>query len=280
MSKILLYILCLFFGLLLPLWIFIITPELTKFPANYSSKANMIHTENNRFDIDSKWTGKTIAISSSKIESEVLENRKSRLSTRFVVESLTGDTIFELNQNYLIDRYSSHNLPGGNDKTGSAYVIFPRNIVKKSLLFWPIEMGAPAQLDFVKETKVDSLNVYHFSTNDSIINDTLGFEYLPLVPEKYQAFSRVKIDIYVEPITGIIVDYQDSGTSYYADKEGKAIWDMDEWSNKYNDPTISNRVREAENRKKYISAVSLYIPAFFCLLSISFLVIGIIKKPS
>jgi hypothetical protein len=172
----------LFIGLILvifvPLWVFIISPELLKLPANISYKANLIHTENNRFNIDSDWTGKTIAISSSNLKTFTSVKNTSTLQSLFKVESLMGEVLFELNQNFKVDRYSRHNLPGGNDAEGMAQVMFAPSVSKKPINFWAIEMGAPTILTYVDSKTIQKLNTYHFRTTDAIIDDTLGFEFL------------------------------------------------------------------------------------------------------
>lgn len=264
--------------ILVPVWMFQLTPELLKLPPNISSKANMVHTENNRFSINSQWTGKTIAISSSRLNTFSTVKDKSTIQSVFRVESLTGEKLFELNQNFVIDRLTRHNLPGGNDPKGDSSILFGINVNQKSINFWPVEMGAPTTLQYTGDKVIQGINTKHFNATGAIIDDTLGFEYLPLVPEKYKVLSRVDIDIYVEPSTGTIIDYQDTGISYFADKENKPIWDMDDWSNKYNDPTIIERVRLAKSKMLSYNIISIYTPAFFASLGLLLILVGIVNK--
>ena len=278
MSKSLQLILGLLFIIIVPVWVFLVSPELLKLPANISSKANMIHAENNRFDINSEWTGKTIAISSSNIKTSTTLGNKSTLQSIFKVESLTGETIFELNQNFIVDRQTRNNLPGGNDIKGESSIIFGTNVNQKTINFWPVEMGAPTTLKLIGNTVIQGINTQHFNATDAIVDDTLGFEFLPLVPEKYKALSRVNIDVYVEPSTGTIIDYQDTGISYYADKDNKPVWDMDDWSNKYNDPTIIERVKLAKSKMTSFNIISIYIPIFLSCISLLMVILSFTKK--
>ncbi len=270
----------LFLGLiliiLLPIWIFFISPEILKLPANFSTNASMIHAENNRFNIGSGWEGKTIAISSSNIETIKISGNISTLQTRFVVESLLGGTLFELNQTYAVNRQTRHDLPGGNDINGIASILFPPGTNQKSINFWSIEMGSPTPLKLVDSKIIQQLNTLHYHVENYVINDSLGYDFLPLVPEKYKVLSNVSVDIYIEPVTGIIIDRQDSGTSYYADKDNKHIWDIAEWSNKYNDPTISFRVAEAKLKKSSYLQISTTIPIFITILGLVFALSGLI----
>lgn len=261
--------LCLF--ILVALWFNIISPELLKLPASISDKATLIHTENNRFDINSSWAGKTITISSSNIKTLQASGNKSNIQSLFKVESLTGETLFELDQKFVVNRLTRHNYPGEDDNEGKSSIFFPPNVSPKNINFWSVEMGAPTILEYVGNKTIEKLNTYHFSSKESVINDTPGYEFLPLVPEKYMVLSRVNIDIYVEPLTGTIIDHQDSGISFYAEKDGTPVWDIAEWSNKYNDPTILARVQEAKSKMTFYSIISRGVPIFLASLGIIFL---------
>lgn len=278
MSKKLQIIIGLILIAIVPLWVVYISPEILKLPTNISVKGNMIHTENNRFDINSEWTGNTIAISSVNIKTARTSGNTSVLNSSFKVESLVGDTLFELNQSFHVDRKTRHNLPGASDLKGTSHILFPPNMSKKDINFWPAELGAPTVITYVGNKSIKNLNTYHFKATNTIVDDSPGFENLSLVPEKYKALSRVNIDLYVEPVTGIIVDYQDSGISYYADKDNKPVWDMDDWSNKYNDPTIIERIKEAKSKKVIYRSISLYIPALFAISGMSLIATGVLKR--
>jgi hypothetical protein len=278
MSKMLQFIIGGFLILLTPVWVYLISPELLRLPSNYSEKANMVHTENNRFDIGSSWIGKSIAISSSSLQTTFSDHAKSEFSSQFKVESLIGESLFELNQKFTVDRTTRHNLPGGNDVHGDAYIIFDDSLSKDKIDFWPIEMGAPTELSFVDTKIIKNVKTYHFHAINSIIDDTTGYDFLPLVPEKYNVHSFVNIDVYVDPITGTLIDYQDSGTSSYVDGNNKVVWDISQWSNKYNEPTIADRVKEAQQKNQYYIAITIIAPVILGLLGLLLVIMGIFKK--
>ncbi len=238
----------------------------------------MVHMENNRFEIDSNWSGRTIAISSSSINTVSSNFKQSDLITQFRVESLTGEILFELNQNFTIDRKTRVNIEGQSDEQGNASILFPPNPTKKDIFFWPIEMGAPTTLVFTGIEKINDLTVYHYQTKNAVINDTAGFVDLPLVPEKYKALSRVNIDVYVEPKTGTIINHEDSGVSYYANDNNEVVWDMDQWSNKYNEPTIADRVKEARSKINKFLVIEWVIPIVFVVSGITLFATGLLKK--
>lgn len=262
MSKMLQLLVGLILIIFLPFWLFVISPRLLKLPVDFSSSANMIHTENDRFNIGSAWVGKTIALSSSNIKTFEASGNKSILQTRFRVESLVGETLFELNQTFTVDRQTRHDLPRENDKFGTSYILFPLGINQKPINFWSIEMGSPTLLKYVDSKLIQQLNTLHFHVDNYVIDDTSGYDFLPLVPEKYNVLSNVSVDIYVEPITGIIIDRQDTGISYYTDKNGNHLWDIAQWSNKYDDPTITARVTEAKLKKSSYLQITTVIPIF------------------
>jgi hypothetical protein len=84
--------------------------------------------------------------------------------------------------------------------------------------------------------------------------------------------------VYVEPVTGTIIDHQDSGISYYVDKNNQFVWDIAQWSNRYNDPTIIERVNEAQSARTTFTLVSRTVPISLSVLGILLVILSFRKK--
>src|SRR3989338_10804781 len=91
---------------LVPIWIFLIVPELEEVPANYKFNAQLVHSENNRFEINGVWAGnkELKAVWDEKLEGNALK-------TNFEVRDEKGELVYGINHNFLIDRKTMLNLP-------------------------------------------------------------------------------------------------------------------------------------------------------------------------
>lgn len=235
------------FFLISSFWTTEVSRNLSKIPDDFGETVLFIHTENNRFDIEGDWSGKIISSSKVRTKSTVISSSELKLDHSFTAESISGEVLFDLNHSILVNRYTRHNLPGGSDENGVAYSYFPPNTQKQSYLWWPATFGSPFNMNFVEEQTLNGLKVYRFESEKVTIDDTIGYEFLPLVPEKYKAYSNASIEAYVEPVTGTLVKYADQGVSYYGDDKLVRIWDIAQWSNVYSQDTINQSVIKAKD---------------------------------
>lgn len=249
-----------------PLWSSKISQVYTKLPANYGFDLDMDHSENNRFNFDEDWSGSVVSLSNIKNFTEKTTESESLINSSFIAKSITGATLFDLEQKYLVDRYNNHDLPGYVDATGSAYYMFPHHTQKISYQFWPGTFGKSFKMNYIDTTTIDGLKIYHFRGQDNAIDDTLGYSFLPLVPEKYRALSKATVDVFIEPVSGIIINYYDKGVSYYSDSEGHRLWDISQWSNELKESSIHQMAATASKARQTILLHEYMIP--FGLLSL------------
>src|SRR3989344_4725257 len=212
---------------LIPIYIFLIVPEIEKMDSRDISW-RLTHFEENRFELNGEWT--------SQYETASYWNEKLKdgiLDTQFVVGE-PGNIVYEIKNKFIIDPNTGHNLAGESDNNAGAYAVFPLHVKKQAYTYWPAGYGQSFDLEFKRTQKLFGVDVYHFKIADGLSDDTKGYEFLELVPEKYNAFSKFEIDVYVEPVSGIIVNYNDKGRSYYADEKGNKVQDISEWRNEFN----------------------------------------------
>lgn len=263
---------------LIPVWYLVILPPVNSLPVNFSQVADLTHTEDNRFEIGSEWSGKTVSIGS--IDDRVIktENRKAFFESKFHIQSLTGDPLFSLKQKFVVDRQTMKNYPEGTDIRGEAYFLFPRHLQKTTYRWWPNSFGESFDVRFVDLRKIGDLTTYHFRGERSDINDTAGYDFLPQVPEKYLTLSRAELDVFVEPDTGMVIDYRDEGISYYASTDKKPIWDIAQWSNRFNDETIRSRINKAKDLRERLYLTEIFTPLFILVLSLVLILFGVRKN--
>jgi len=261
------------------IWRVFISPGfLLQQPEDYS--IDLIHDEDNRFQIGGSWSGNTFSLGRLTYTTEKVTAQEYTVKTDFSLISITGETLFDLNQTFVVDRKTHLNLSGDKNIRGGTYYNFPSHVKKDNYLWWPPTFGQPVNIRFVGEVTRNGLTLYHFTGQEEKIDDTTGYEFLPLVPETYRALSRAIIDVYVEPSTGLIVNYQDKGTSYYADKQGNRIWDIANWGNRYDDETITTKSKEAGSRLFYQNLLETGVSLLLFFTGAIVILLSFRKQPS
>lgn len=263
---------------LIPVWLFLIAPELEKLSSDYEFEPKILASENNRFEINGLWTGR-IDKSSSYYE-KITESKfnSAILESRYTLKNPSGEISYDIEHKFLVDRKSRHNLPGETDEKGEAYAFFPLHVKKQDYQYWPFDFGKNFIVKFKGTESLYGLELYHFSVENAFSDDTAGYEFLELVPEKYKALSRFRIDVYVEPVSGILVNYEDEGTSYYAEQDGTKVQDISEWGEKFDYYTIKSQAEKAKKEKLKIEIYELAVPILLGLAGLVLLSAAFFRK--
>jgi hypothetical protein len=91
--------------------------------------------------------------------------------------------------------------------------------------------AGPRVANYDHTEQFSGLPVYVFNVMADGIDETSGYEVLQDVPERYRAITYGKSKVWVEPRSGIIVDYDDAGVSYFVEpKTGERVAEIFRWS--------------------------------------------------
>jgi outer membrane lipoprotein-sorting protein len=246
----------------IPVWLFLIVPELEKMPEDYSRAFDYNSITDTRHEISAEWAGKEVT--KARLQDDITNSAKEiqTVKSLFEKKTLAGEVLWKIEHKFKLDRYTLEVMEGnGKASRQKTYYIFPKKTEGKTYRIWVIATNNLYDLKFTEIENILGLETYHFSAEDSIVDDTEGFEWLELVPERYDVKSNQSINMWVEPVSGITVKLEDKGTSFYTDpKSGELIHAMQTWDNKFNDDTISNQVRLAQNEKQRIILIERIIP--------------------
>ena len=246
---------------LIPLWLFFILPELTKVPADYSYHASFISNVNLRPEINGEWLGSEIQNTYVDVRPLRWDNKVMLLNEMFRAESVEGEVSYELELKFAVDRNTRKNAEGLGEGLKEGFFLLPMHVEKTSYPIWAFGYYHSAKFSFAGEEDVKGIKTYRFSVVNELSDDTEGFAHLELVPERYNALSEYTSNIWVEPVSGIIVKYEDKGISYYAEKEtGKRVWDFDEWSSRFSEDTVANMAGTAGRERQNKIVFELIIP--------------------
>jgi hypothetical protein len=194
------------------------------------------------------------------------------------IYSENGEVNFETNGLYGVDRKTRENLPEYGSEQRSGQYFLPAPVMKTAYTLWdPFYIG-PQALTFDHADMLEGLPVYVFTFLVVELNETAGYSYLSIVPEHYLAHSTAQGTLWVEPLSGIVVNYQDQGVSSFVDpSSGEPVADFNRWTNIYTSETRTAQLEMARVARLRILALEVWLPGAFVIISLIWLAFGLIK---
>jgi hypothetical protein len=270
-QKILLLFIVLFLAVI-PAWLYFAVPELLKLKDNYVNVVNYIRLSNTNHQLDGEWTGVELIQGFTNEKTVRLEGNTQIIEGLYQALDLNNKTLWEVKKEYGVDRSSREIQNGFGQYATNTFYLFPLKLKEQTYNVWFTQYLYPIALTFNEVEEIQGLVVYHYSAENFIFDDSAGFNWLDTVPELYKVFTDGTVNVWVEPLSGVIVDYKGGGVAYYADLiTGEKVQDMQTWSNEYSDDTIANQVRLAQNEKQRILLYERWIPILLLILALSFL---------
>jgi hypothetical protein len=250
----------------IPVWKYWVVPELLKLPGDYGIKYNLISSEETRYDIGAEWTEKTLLKGAVDIHTTEVINDKLNFDGVFRIEYLDGSLSYETDERHIFDRSSKRTDDG-------SFFLFPRNLQEQEYLVQFPGWRFPLKMMFTSSEKVGGLDVFKFKATVRGADLTDSFEFLDLVSEQYAVVTDADSSFWVEPTSGILVKYEESGINYYLHVPTEnRVQSFSTFSNQFSDDTIANQVRIAQNEKQEIILYERWIPILLGLISLAFLI--------
>jgi hypothetical protein len=262
-----------FFLALIPIWRYLVVPELLKLKMDFSYQAEIISVDDFYDEDKQEFTGDQLSVTSFdyKVTSELPDI--IIVKNIFNVKTLAGENIFSVEREYGINKSTSKHVVGYGDKDREGYLFAPRRIEQgDSYIYWHINYDAPATMKFKGQEEILGLPVYHYETNYQA-DPTQLLGHLPGVPELRGVGNDINLQTWIEPISGRMIKYEDRTLAYYYDintKERLQPWNM--FNNRFSDDTIANQVRIAQNAKQQIILYERWIPILFGLIALALLI--------
>ena len=237
-----------------------LAPLQTRLPADYANEVFYAQENQFRDSPEGEWQ-------SNKFTARRVDQAVAATSQAIIIQGdlhiyfENGDLSFETSGLYGVDRISRQNLPDyGNKKRGGQY-LFPAPTAKASYILWDPSYIGPQTVTFDHTETLDGLLVYVFNFSVTELNETEGYSYLPNVPERYLAHTNAQGFLWVEPRSGIIVNYQDQGASSFADPtSGERVADFNKWNNVFTPETRLDQLAQARAARQRILALEIWIP--------------------
>jgi hypothetical protein len=257
---------------IIPVWRYLVVPELLKLPGDYERNFNLFYLSNEDYDLEDGFSGELIINAVSKDRTISVDEDNQVIESYYKAETLAGELAWETQNKFSINRETRENITRNGEGAVGSYFVFPQELEKNSYKIWPIGYNHSFDVQFDGVENVEGLEVYHFSFANEITDDTEDFTWTELIPDTYHVNSVQSADFWLEPVTGRIVNFDDGGTSYYIDiTTGEKIQDFLTWKAKFSDDTIANQVRIAQNAKQQIFLYERWIPILFGLIALALL---------
>jgi PAS domain S-box-containing protein len=262
------------FLILVPLWIWLVVPELLKLPGDFSFTADIISVDDLYDEERNVYSGGIYSKTQYSYKTVKSEYGVSIVKNTFKVHTPDDQLIFEVERLLGIDRKTGAHVIGYGDKNREGYLFAPRHLSSDdSFTYWHINYDGPAQMYFAGEERLYNLTTYRFETRyEGVpIDQTENLGFLPKVGTTRGIELEPYLQIWVEPMTGRLIKYKDDTVAYYYDLEThERLSPWNHFSNTLHERSVEANVHAAKSARTKAQVVEWYIPAILLFLSFFF----------
>ena len=269
-----LFIISLIFLTLAVLLRFWVAPALEQLPGYFRIETTYEQENQFRESPDSIWQ-------SSQLKVRRIDQTLTALPEVVIIQGelqifFKDDTVnFETGGLYGVQRSTRQNLPDYGNVRRNGHYFFPTHVSQSQYTLWdPFYIG-PQSLTFDHIEMLEGVRVYVFKMTVSDLDETSGYSYLPIVPERYLAITTATGTLWVEPLSGIVVNYQDQGSSSWVDiKDHSTVAEFNTWTNIYTPETRAARLELARTTLLRMLVIEVFLPVLSLVAGLVFLLIG------
>lgn len=264
--------------LIIPVWIGIIAPHFKKLPDNFSYHANILSIDDFYDEATKKFQGEHISKTEFSYRVIATNTKYDVIENKFDVKTLSDKPIISITRLYYINPYTWQHVSVPGQQTRQGYLFGPHWADKINFDYWHINYNAPARMKFIDRQTIDGLTVNHYEAH-YIADQTANLGNLPGVPEKRGIRAKIKLQLWIEPISGWLIKYQDNTLAVYYDiKTGLEIAPWNMFSNRYTENTVREQVYKATYLKWKLMVVDPGMPGLLFLTALFMLWRGFIQK--
>ncbi len=266
-------------GAVIPVWIFVCVPQLEALPADFQYQADIISYDDFYDEQKGEYKGEQRSISDFVYKAIGTKEETLLIENTFTVHKVTGENIFAVKRVYGIDPLTRGHIAGAGDRERDGFLFAPRNLRKgEPLTYWHINYDGPARMTFSGEETLYGLPVYRYETRyEGVpIEQTKNLTGLPDVGVKLGIEADPYLQVWIEPVTGMMVKYADDTVAYYTDlRTGKRLHPWNHFRNTFTSESTAQHVEAAKQKKLVMLLHCFGVPGilgFMVILSLFFLV--------
>lgn len=254
---------------------FWLAPQWARLPADYAEETSYQAQSRARETPAGKW--ESARLIGRRVDQTLVTSGDTAIvqgDLHWATES--GQVLFESAGIYGVDRRTRRNLSGYGNVNRNGQFLFPVHLQRTTYRYWdPIYIG-PRTATFERQDMVNGLPVYVFQFAARNLDETAGYTHLPDVPERYQAHTDGEGTLWIEPTSGIVVDYKERGVSYFFDAaRRKRAGDFYFWSDHFTAQTKAAQLKSAIAARRRIRTLEIWLPVALLLGGLGCLVMGL-----
>jgi hypothetical protein len=245
-------------------WRFVAVGWLTRLPDDFHYEADLYSRDEFFDEVEGHFHEEVLSHSRFAYEVLALARDVATIGNDFEVHKPTGENTISIQRKYSIDRQTWQHLPGSGDRPRTGFLFAPRGVSGQPFQYWHVNYDAPATMIFQDEEEILGLRVLRY-TCDYTADQTANLGHLAGVPSDRGVNVDVHLELWVEPASGWLVQYQDRATAYFYDARSHVrLHPWNRFRNEYTKASVAEQVdrgRAARRRAQWAGAwgVTLWI---------------------
>jgi hypothetical protein len=255
---------------------FWVAPLFEVLPADYTNETILSEANQFRDSPTAEWQASTLNV--RRVDQTITNSgQASIIEGALHIYHATGEVNFETTNLYGVDRRTRLNMASYGDANRTGQYLFPPHVRQIEYPIWdPMFIGL-RRATFERIEQMDGLQVYVFSFSATGMDESAGYSYLSDVPERYLAHTDGQGTIWVEPLSGSVVDYTDSGVSYFVNATmGTRLADFNKWEERYTPETRTTQMKLARAARLHILLLENLLPGASLLAGLIWLSVGLL----
>ncbi len=258
-----------------------IAPLLGQLPADYAEETAYAATSRFRPTLDAPW--EEHALIARRVDQTLLASAQ-----RLLVQgdlhwtSLTGEILFETSAVFGVDRGTRANLAGYGNVDRAGQFLFPAPTEAATYSYWDPMWVGTREAHFERRDTLEGVPVHVFRFLVRGLDETDGYLHLPDVPQRYRMHSDGEGTLWIEPTSGVVVDYEERGRSGFVEPaSGTRVGDAYVWEARYTPATRSTKLAQATAERWRSLFVGTWLPIGLLLLGVVAMVgagLGILRR--
>lgn len=237
-----------------------VAPQLERLPAYYFEETSYAATSRYRETPSGEWHDSNLTF--RRVDQTLTHSPShSIVQGDLHATDASGVVLYESTGIYGVDRRTRENLAGYGDVARDGAFLFPPRLARTEYRYWDQMYGGPRTAAFKRVDQVEGLTTYVFEFNATGIDETPGYSHLADVPERYLAHTDGKGTIWIEPRSGVVVDYEEQGTSFFVDSTTKQrVAALYQWQSRYTPETKAAKLQQAAETRLRSTMLSVWLP--------------------
>lgn len=278
LTKILIGTCLLLTGLFVFAWVRFAAPALMAIPNNFTYAADVVSYDDFYSPETNSFTGPVLSNTKFSYKATKTEGSVTTVANTFDVRKPTGEKIFAVTREYGIDRFIGQHVPVYGDRNRTGYLFAPRGLPQQSFDYWHVNYNTPARMQFRDKETVAGIEVNRYEATFTA-DQTKELTSLPGVGVDKGISVDINLQLWIEPISGHLVKYEDKSIAYYYTlKTGDRLYPWNQFSNRFSFTSIAAHARQAEQERQQVLLVQVAVPTIAIVIGIFAAILLYVKR--